>query len=46
MKIAVGFLIITASAIAQAPLTEREKTMLDRIERLEQRLAEWKAKKM
>ena len=39
MKIAVGFLIITASAIAQAPLTEREKTMLDRIERLEQRLA-------
>ena len=39
MKIALGFLIITASAIAQAPLTEREKIMLDRMERLEQRLA-------
>ena len=39
MKIALGFLIITASAIAQAPLTEREKIMLERMERLEQRLA-------
>ena len=39
MKIALAFLIITASALAQAPLTAREKTMLDRIEKLEQRLA-------